>query len=205
MTLKRIVLIGLFLFIADLFIACCPCVIPPTAEYKRCNLEVSNYRYNSEKYVRWHPDNVEAENYGIELRFSQDQNTCQIKSTGLFVNTALACSCDGQEGKALDRFESIKVFTVQPFDSTHAAESDITAYFWGNWEYEDQTSIPEYVLLQNNRDDEGLRYFIGIDNLLLRLNAKPTTGTTIEHQFRIEATMTDGRVLSKLTTPVVLS
>lgn len=197
MALKRIILIGLFLFIADLFMACCRCDTPPTAEYKRCNLQVANYRYNTEQYLPVYLDSVEAEAYGIHLRFSQNQNTCQIKSAGLFVNTALACSCDEQYGKALDRFESIKVFTVQPFDSAHAAESDVTAYFWGNWEYGDETSIPEYVLLQNSNNDEGLTYFMGIENLLLRLNAKPDTN--IARQFRIETIMTDGRVISELT------
>ncbi|NEN23257.1 DUF5034 domain-containing protein [Cryomorpha ignava] len=199
--MKRLILIGLLLFIADFFIACCRCDSPPIIEYKRCELEVFNLKYTDTEYDKLITDSIETEKYGIQLQFTQKENTCQVKSSGLFVNTALACSCDETNGKALDRFQSIKIFTVHPFDSIHPAESDITKYFIAGMSYWDQTSIPEYVAYQNNYDD-GMTYFGHRDILSIRLNAIPDS--TMTRQFKIEATMTDGRVLTQNSPLVVL-
>lgn len=198
MTLKRIILIGLFLFIADLFIACCRCDEMPIIEFKRCELVVSNLKYTDTEHVELTTDSINKEEYGIQLWFVRKENTCQVKSTGLFINSALACSCDGQQGKALDRFESMRVFTLQPFDSIHPAESDITEYFIG--EPYNPMSIPDYIASQNT--DNGYTYYRYPDFMSIKLIATPDS--VISRQFNVEVTMTDGRVLSQLTQPVVL-
>ena len=200
MILKRLILIALLLFIADFFIACCRCDSPPIIEYKRCELEVFNLKYTEARYDKLIADSIKAETYGIQLEFIQKENTCQVKSSGLFINNALACSCDETNGKALDRFQSIKIFTIQPFDSIHPADSDVTDYFIAGMSYWDETSVSEYVARQNNMD-EGTGYFGYADILSLRLNTIPDS--TISRQFKIEATMTDGRVLSELTPMMV--
>ena len=201
MIFKRIFLLALFLFLADFFVACCRCEQPPLVEYKRCELDIYNMKYSDGREDYLYSDSVEASDFGIQLLFRQSENTCQLNASGLFVNTAMACSCDDAFGKALDRYESIEIYTIQAFDSIHPAGSKVTEYFNVTNVFPDVSTIADYVAFANKTYSSESNYY-GNEMASIRLTSYPDSVS--EHQFKVEATMNDGRVLSEITNPVVI-
>ena len=196
---KRILLIGLLLFIADFFVACCHCEDFPILEYKRCELRVFNMDTTISEYTASYSDSIKSESYRLSLNFLTNENTCSLKPTGLFVTSAMACSCDDQYGTPLDRVESIKVFTIQPFDSTHIAGADISDYMIVEGGAPSEIHISELIATLN--DDRPNTYF-NSQNFIVKLIATPDSA--MARRFKVEATMTDGRILTENSPLTVL-
>jgi len=81
-------------------------------------------------------DSLPKEQLGIQLNlngtivFSEPET----KHMPGFINTAYACSCPETMYFTADSISSIKIITLNNFDSTHVAGSDVTGYF----------RVPEY-------------------------------------------------------------
>lgn len=123
----------------------------------------------------------------------------------LFIPSVNAFSCDcfpGIISSPIDSITSIQIYTVNEFDPTHPAEADVSDYFHV-FEFNEFYGLPEYIDRYTN-----ILFDYYIDDFIvplqwdLLLMSPPSLG--IEHQFKVQVNLSDGRILSMLTNKVNL-
>jgi hypothetical protein len=140
--------------------------------------------------------------YGIRIYLVREQVSYTKPNSSIFIQSAYAvdCFCPTNTYLARDSILSIKIFTVNDFDSQHAANSDVTDYFKIIHSYQ---SIENYVAniqytFGEYRDSLADSEF-QIDVLLM---TAPTTNN--KQQFTVQVALSDGRILEQQTPEIEL-
>jgi hypothetical protein len=199
--MKKVTFLLLFPFIAQVVISCCNCMETTTYYYSNKALSVSNLDGSGHQAVISQSDTILKKAYGIRVDLVREQVACSPKWQSPFVNSAYAFSCGcppAQEYLARDSITTIRIFTNFAFDSNHPTGSDISVYFKILQAYTFYT-IVDYirltpVILHDQRELSVTRDFL--------LMVPPTLGS--DHSFKIQYTLSDGRVLERETLPVKL-
>lgn len=197
MKIKKILFILLFPFMAEFAISCCSkCEYPlESGLYTYESLLVAALDNSSEHLQLSTSNKITKQAYGIRLYISRNQLVHQkMLSNGLFTQSAFALSCQPCMKTNLnpkDSIVAIQVISINEFNGSHLASSDVTEYF-KFLEQNNYSTIPQYLnQMQQHVDD--------LFNLDLVADLMLTVGPAIAGQYGFEVilTLSDGRTLSQ--------
>lgn len=189
----------------DLLIACCNCPEPVLGQYTNCSLEIQNLDNAGAELNASSNNEIPKKAFGIRLKINLKEDICMRTVSTLFIPSVNAFSCDcfpGIISSPIDSITSIQIYTVNEFDPTHPAEADVSDYFHV-FEFNEFYGLPEYIDRYTN-----ILFDYYIDDFIvplqwdLLLMSPPSLG--IEHQFKVQVNLSDGRILSMLTNKVNL-
>jgi hypothetical protein len=196
---KKVLFFLLLPLLAELVLSCCDCPDTVTLHYTNRTMLVKNLDNRGSGPVVAASNTVPKAAYGIRIELVREKTAALRKSLFLPAAYAFSCGCPPpMEIRPGDSITALQVFTVRDFDASHAAGSDISAYFKGYNPYY-FLSIPDYLekwgtLLYNESE-----LLTKVDLLLMTPPA--VTGV---HQFRVRLTLSDGRVLEQDTPTIEL-
>lgn len=202
MRIRRVLILFTVTFIIQIVGSCCGCA--------GCEEALTNH-YSFKSVAVTHLDNSGAKPiassgpvlkyaYGVGVTIEREQ-LAMISDVPRysFFQSAYACDCVGNEYIPKDTLSTFKIFTVNDFDDTHPAGSDVSDYYR-------ISNLNAYTQLDHYVDMYGFDTLYGPSQLQstleILLMTPPTLNTT--HQFRIELVLTDGRVMEQMTTPIDL-
>ena len=203
---KLIILFLLLVPIASLFYSCWECDPTAPASYSHKTLLLKNLDNSGERAVETESLQINKNAYGIRLFLTREQSfVASVKQiNSFFIQSVYATSvpdCYKYLYSAIDRIESIKIFTLKNFDNQHSANSDVTDYFK---EAQTYSSVEKYVKNLNYsyewNEFDTFPWKELIANLMLM--AVPTT--TGNQQFKIQVKLSDGRILEQQTSEIEL-
>ena len=187
---------------AEVAISCCNCIEPVIRHYTNKTITLSNLDNSAQAPVVSLSDTVIKKAYGIRLQLIREKMAClEKRRPSLFISSAYAfkCSCaPAQEYRPKDSIVAIKIFTLQSFDNNHAAGSDLSAYFKVYRSYAFST-IEQFVKNSPTVLFDDKQVELSIDFLLMKPPA-----INVEHAFKVQFTLSDGRTLEGETSPVKL-
>ena len=199
MLIKSILLTIAWFALAVVISGCCNCPSAPTHNFRWTTLTTSTHGYTILDREVSYPDDtcvdfsdsalvIRAE-LGYELLAAQ-----QAKPFSLF-NQAYACSCVDGFYKFERSLSSLKVLTLQPFDTQHPAMSDVTEYFKSK--RFTNNGYPDGLGDLNLRLENSSIYEMPDSKFDLYLDRKPVPGA--DYQFRIVLTLNDGSTIESTT------
>jgi hypothetical protein len=199
--MKKVIFLLLLPLMAEVVVSCCNCLEPVIQQYTNKTISVSNLDNSGQQPMLASSDTVIKKAYGIRLQLIREKMACLEKRQSLFISSAYAYTCrcpPAQEFRPKDSVVSIKIYTLQAFDNTHLAGSDLTAYFKVYKAYSFST-IENFI--KNSPvtlfDSEELEQTI--DFLLMTAPA-----INVEHTFKVQFILSDGRTLEGETPTVKL-
>ena len=211
MKARVIVLFLLLVPIVPIFYSCCDCdSITVSCKYSHKALSLKLLDNSGAAVIESEALQLNKNAFGIRLYLTREgceecgentvsQNIKQLST--FFAQSAYAficCDCPPDFAYLpLERIESIKIFTLNNFDSAHPEGSDITDYFrsaGGSFQkVENLVSSLYYDWAMQLPSD------LTIDLLLM---VAPTTDN--KQQFKIEVALSDGRILEQQTPEIEL-
>jgi len=193
---KKLFLVLLFPFIADLAISCCNCLDTLTHHYSNKTIEVSSLDNSGQEPKEISSGSVFKTAYGIRVQLVREKIARINKSRIVFGQAAYAYDCfcpSPDEFLPNDSITAIRVLTLRNFDTNHPANSDVSSYF------------KVYRLSSFSTIDDYLKYlkttFYNETELqvafIMLLMTPPASGGA--HQFRVQFILSDGRILEQDT------
>jgi hypothetical protein len=193
---KKITFLLLFPFIAHFIISCCDCVEPLIYHFTHKTITINNLdNAGSEPAVSTATSIIKAA-YGIRIQVDREKTACTGPARSLFIESAYATKCNCPPEMRLmpkDSITAIKVFTLNDFDSNHLANAEISDYF-RVYTPHSFLAITTYLQASKNvlynESDLGIK----IDLLLMTTPAMNT-----QHKFKVQITLSDGRIFEPET------
>jgi hypothetical protein len=150
------------------------------------NLDTRNKMEN----IYYENDSVSREDYGIRIHFFEQKLISQVPA--LFLNDLYATSCD-ESYPTEDTIVDITIITLKPFNANTAAGEDVSEYFL---ELFHQYPI-EQEIERINQDKWSMVDYIDLEVI-------DSTLYESEHQFIVNVHLSDNRIMSDTTEPVIL-
>jgi hypothetical protein len=201
MKAKKIIFLFLFPLVAEVVVSCCNCLEPVFKHYTNKTLTVSNLDNSGSAPVVATSDTIRKTAYGIRMQLVRETVVCNEKPVSLFIQSAYAFKCGCESPYQIlprDSILSVSIVTLNDFDASHPANSDVTSYFrvYENFYF---TIISDY--LQHSEliayNDSELQ--ITADLLLMTPPAIDT-----QHKFVVNITLSDGRTFTRETSEIHL-
>lgn len=198
--INKVLLLLLFACMIEIVSSCCDCESTANFRYKTAAIEVFNLDNGGPRTLIKDTGTIVKTAYGIRLNTTSAQTASSGKSFSFF-GTCYASSCACPPEKQFlptDSIIKIRVITLHTFDNTHAAETDIAAYFKvfsNNY----LLLLPDYLSKPADVFYEELIHTRSHD--LLLMTAPTVIGT---HQFRVEVILSTGDTLSSTTKSIML-
>jgi hypothetical protein len=202
MKAKRVIFIMLFPLIADLAVSCCNCLEPVIKLYTHKTISVSNLDNSGSQPVISTSNSILKTAYGIRIQLTREKTVCNGKQPTLFIQSAYAFDCDCPPVNQLlpkDSVTSIKIFTLNDFDVTHSANADISDYFKVYQQFYFST-IKDYLKNSESTLYDDTELQLTLDLLLM---TAPSINT--QHKFKIQITLSNGRILEQETSQIQLT
>ena len=206
--MKKKLMILFFLLVpivSALFHACCPCGVETQHKnYSHKVLFLKNLDNRGEKAIETELLQLNKNAYGIRLYLEREKVVIARakKINSIFIQSAYATSCECPPEFLYfpsDSIVSIKIFTVNNFDDQRLENSDITDYFRIAGSY---STVESYVTNMRYTYADDFEYWgqeLKLDFLLM---TAPTANN--KHQFEIQVTLSDGRILIQQTPEIEL-
>jgi uncharacterized protein DUF5034 len=198
---KKLFLVLLFPFIADLAISCCNCLDTLTHNYSNRTLKVTSLDNSGQDPKEISAGSVFKTAYGIRVQLFREKVVHIKKPAIVFGQSAWAFDCrcpPTDEFLPKDSVIDIRVLTLYNFNNDHPANSDVSAYFkvYAPYNFETLDAYRKYI--------GGA--FYGESDLQLSFNmllmTPPASGGA--HQFRVQLILSDGRILEQDTPTIDL-
>jgi hypothetical protein len=202
MKAKRVIFIMLFPLIADLVVSCCNCLEPVIKLYTHKTILVSNLDNSGSQPVITTSNSVVKTGYGIRVQLNREKTVSNGKQGALFIQSAYAFDCDCPPVNQLlpkDSVTSIKIFTLNDFDATHSANADISDYF-KVYRFFSFSTIKDYLKNSKSTLYEDSELELTLDLLLMT-----APSINAQHKFKVQITLSDGRVLEQETSQIQLT
>ncbi len=183
-----------------LIVSCCDCEPPEDFTYSNCTLVTQNLNNSGPAPIVTNEENVPKEAFGLKVVINRKENVCMKNTPMLFSTSAYAvfCECFPETNfNGLDSILSLNIFTINDFDSTHLAGSNVSNYFKaykGSY-----INLDKYAQLLQE-EFYSLNDTIATGDILL-LNVPDNEGP---HQFRTEIMLSDGRTLESISPSIRL-
>lgn len=134
MKLARILCWLLFPLVVGVVQSCCYCEGEVEYKFEVSSTDVYNLDNSGIEPKITDADTISKAAYGIELKLTTAKITKADVHPFSFINSASAmkCVCYSFSGTSKDSVLSIKIFTVNDFDTSHKAGSDVTAIFYSD-------------------------------------------------------------------------
>ncbi len=194
-----ILLIILALPLLDVFYACCNCS-GDTEErfYVNSGFSIKNIDNSGAEPIESTSENINKKAYGIRLQVNRQSLSFLQKDTyqPLFSQGAYAMSCDCAPEVTYDhtdKVESIKIITLNDFNTDKPANSDITNYFKTHKKYLDANELIKNLNYDFEYTLKETEYF----DLLLMVSPSEAN---IQHQFKLIITFENKPTVELLTT-----
>lgn len=201
MKTKKIIFILLLPLILEIVVSCCECVDPIFQNYTNKAISINNLDNSGKEPIVSASTAIIKTAYGIRIQLHREKIACIEGPNSIFIQSAFATSCDcppPYQFLPKDSITTIKILSLNDFNSNHSANSEISDYFKVFNHYSFST-IQEY--LKNTRSvlNYESEFEIKIDLLLM-------TAPTINNQqkFRVQITLSDGRILEQETSIIEL-
>ncbi|UXE66480.1 MAG: DUF5034 domain-containing protein [Chryseotalea sp. WA131a] len=209
MKLNKIVTVWMIPVLAQIVVACCDCIDPVLKNYSNLSMTVDNLDNGGEKPIVTNSATVPKNAYGIKVNFHREIVACNKKTSPTFFQSAYAFSCDCPpplEIMAKDSIVTFKVFSVYDFDSNHPAYSDISEFF-KIFNYNSYSTINDYL---NSKKNIGYYYGNSAWTLYdeselefeMTLLLMTTPKINMNNKFRVQITLSDGRIFEQETTEI---
>lgn len=201
---KAIALYLAVFLIAAVISGCMNCKCNPQSfhfKWKSLDLSSASYTINSgHVYPEDYSGNdFWGKNFMLRVRLNGELVAANCPSRPGFVNQAYACSCVEDSYESNSVVSDLKVFTVNPYDSVHAADAEVTEYFKSpHFAFEGADGLGPLDLQLSAKN----RYFWEAGtNYELYLETKPTY--TGKHQFKVIVYFSDSSSYTA-TTPELM-
>jgi hypothetical protein len=200
MRIKKIALVLFTGFALRLVVSCCDCPEEAVFKYTFDCIEARHLDNAGKIPVLVETGAILKEAYGLQLEFSVLQLACNktVHFSGFNSAYAMSCGCPPElQYLAQDTISGIKIKTLADFDQSHPADSDISDLFkvLPDREY---LSIQEFIAAPETIYYEKPTK----DHLDLFLMQAPTLGG--EFRFQVELVLSNGTILTAVTTPINL-
>ncbi|MEM1003530.1 MAG: DUF5034 domain-containing protein [Bacteroidota bacterium] len=193
MKIKKVLIVLSIPFAVNFFIACCDCLEVNLINFTHCSISLENLDNSGATAQVDSSGQILRTAYGLRVSVQRSENICVRSSPTLFVHSAYAydCHCPPPEKfTSLDSIVSINIKTLNEFDDTHPAGTNINDYFNILW-------FRDYMPLESF--NFGLIY-LPVDPInedwmadIMLLVPPPERGT---HQFEVAIELSDGRILN---------
>ena len=199
--MKKVIFLLVFPLITEVVISCCNCIDPVIQHYTNKSISVSNLDNTGQEPIVSTANSINKNAYGFRLQLTREKLACLEKRYSFFIQSTYAMSCrcpPPTQFMAKDSINSIKVFTIQNFDGAHPAGSDVSDYFkvYRGFSF---TTIGDFLktskqTLFDERELQPLTDF-------LLMTAPAIVGA---RRFKVQLTLSDGRVLETETSTIDL-
>jgi len=198
---RKIIFILLFPLVAEVVISCCDCLKPVIHNYSNKTISLNNIDNSGSEPIISSAETILKTAYGIRVQISREKIVFASRSGSVFIQSACAqdCFCPPEiQFLPQDSVISIRIFAVNDFDLNHLANADISDNF-KVYKPHSFTSIKDYLKNSNLvlYDDSSLD--IIFDLLLMTAPA-----SSDKQKFKVQITLSDGRVLEKETSEIKL-
>lgn len=197
----RKVFILLFLpLIAQVIFISCHCPEPLIEYYSNKEFTLFNLDNSGYEPKITTADSVPKEAFGVRLQLEREKTAFYKPIQPVFFQSAYAFRRECPPPRILPRDSvlSLKVFTLNDFDASHPAGSDVSDYF-KVFERNNFRPIEPYLKAENTTlfSEEQLK-----EKLDLLLMTAPVLNKS--HQFKIEISLSDGRLIELFSTAINL-
>jgi len=214
MIFKKILTIWLVACTAQIVIACCftgdccDCGESVSKNYSNKSITVNNLDNSGDKPIVTNSTEVNRNAYGIKVNLLRELVASHKNVTPTLIQSAYALDCDCPSELAIFPKESIvsfKIYSTYDFDVNHPANSDVSEFFKvqnNNTYY----TINEYLNLLNSSGNYGNPAWTLYDEddlefeIVLLLMTPPKLN--ISNKFRIQMTLSDGRIFENETNEI---
>ncbi len=201
MRINKILIVLLFPLIAEVVVSCCDCADPSIGHYAHKAIVVENIDNSGGEPVTTTANSVPKAAFGIRAELTRERTTFLTPTKSLFVTSAYATSCDCPPPNQLfgrDSVTAIEIFTVNAFDASHPANSDVSAYF-SVFRGTTFNTIGDYLKKHPTVVYSESELAVTFDALLMT-----PPSLNLSHSFKIKVTLSDGRTLEGITTSINL-
>jgi len=199
MQYKKIIFILLLPLLVEILSSCCRCPELNHYEYSNCDITLQNLDNSGPNIIVAMSDSITEDNYAIRVAVNRSLDVCETYNyPSLFINSATACSCPSDTWTPRQEIRSLKIYTINHFDSSHYANSEVTEYF-SAFSGDFSTDIDSFIK-NYNYEANGYEDYERLFDLLL--NTTPTIGN--KHRFKIVVSLAEGKKIIKKTSEVIL-
>lgn len=196
---KAAILVIAWYTIAIILPGCCNCPQPGSFRFRWTKLDITVRPYTLDSgYVSVLPDSTTDFTMRNPMFRTLLDYELIAKGRGCsgLMGQAYACKCAQDEFTPENNFSNLRVYTINAYDSTHPAMSDVTAYF-GEF-----NNVPPDTVLQPMVQLHPLPSYSGSARLewVMYLGKRPAFAGY--HQFRVVYTLTDSSRISAVTEPL---
>ncbi len=199
--MKKVIFLLVFPLIAEVMISCCDCIDPVVQHYTNKTISASNLDNTGKEPVVSTANSINKNAYGFRLQLTREKLACLEKRYSFFVQSTYAMSCGcppPTQFLAKDSITAIQVFTIQDFDGSRLAGADVSDYFKVYRQFAFSTISNFLTTSQWTLYDE--RELQPQTDFLL-MTAPASTGA---RSFKIQLTLSDGRILETETSTIEL-
>lgn len=199
MNIKRIGITILIFFMLRFVISCCNCPETKKFFYKYDAIDIISMDNSGDKPIIVRGGKIPKQAYGFRLYFSMSQFTT-LKLLDLISFKPLYaqdCWCPPEmEFMAHDTITELKIITLNDFDSTHFANSDISSYFkiltYKYINISDYIKSPE-MIYDKVHDKDSADFFLMVSPV-----------NKGEYRFKVDVLMSGGTTLTATINPIIL-
>lgn len=207
MKLKKVLIVLLMPAVAQIIIACCECGDSVSKNYSHLSMTIAHVDNAGEKPVVTTSPTVPKNAYGIKVQLQREIVACNKSALPTFFQSAYACSCPPPLTiLAKDTITDFRIFSVYDFDTNHSSNSDVSEFF-KVYNYGSYTSITGYLGSGNSMGSYYGDSFWTLHNeseleleITLLLMTAPKINST--NKFRVQITLSDGRIIEHETTEI---
>jgi len=200
--IKKIFFVFVLALMSQLIVGCVDCNCGPykTILFTNKGLSLKNLDSNLPQGSVASAGIIPSVKYGIQVQHLTENVTLRKPQIrwGL-IQSAYACSCQGDYLKSKEEIVSVKIISNNDFDANYPKGSDLSLIFKVKRYYNDElSSINDYLKTLKLEYQGNYPFQKGIF-----LQVAPTT--VKKHKFKVVITLSDGRVLEAETTEVELT
>ena len=202
MKISRVLFLLLFPLIAEIFVACCDCnIVTKTEYYVTKALTISLLDNSGKEPTEATHTTINKKAFGLRLKTERIISVKTSVPKTLFISAANAFSCECPPPYVIqprDSVVSINIITMNNFDASHSANSDISNYF-KVYELHNFSTINTFIKYQQNELYDKEQLNLSLDLLLI---TPPSLSTP--HVFKVIVSLSDGRMMEAQTPAINL-
>ncbi len=198
--MRKIGLIIIIGFILRLIVSCCDC--PDTKEYRYTFNSIEVFHVNNSGQTPVIVDNgiIPKEAYGLRLECLVAKLAFNESIKFFEISSAYAFDCDCPPEIAYfakDTISNIRITTLNNFDDSHPAGSDISDFF-KVFKNDSFITIQEFIGFPERA------YYENPDNEIINFYLLKSPSIIGEFRFKIEILLSDGTNLTSVTSAITL-
>jgi hypothetical protein len=200
MKIRKIGVIILIAFTIRLSLSCCDCPATNTYQYTFDSIKIFHIDNSGQTPAIVDSGIIPKEAYGLQIECSLGQLAFYKCADFASFNTIYAydCFCPPEiQYVAQDTISEIKIISLNDFDTTHPADSEISEYF-------KVLTSNTYITIQQYLDYPETIYYEKPDQEVIAIYLMQPPIITGEHQFLVEIDLAGGTMLTSTSTLISL-